>query len=59
MKHFPTHVLRMGVQKLKLRCRVELFAENGGELIEYFYIQFVDLILKKKRKIFCLHLFLF
>jgi hypothetical protein len=31
---FPnTHVSHMGVQKLKLRCRVELCAENGEELI--------------------------
>jgi hypothetical protein len=31
MKNFPT---LMGVQKLKLRSRVELCEENGGELIE-------------------------
>jgi hypothetical protein len=29
-----THVLRIGVQKLKLRYRVELSTENGAELIE-------------------------
>jgi hypothetical protein len=37
---FPnTQVSHMGVQKFKLWCRVELCAENGEELIEYFYIQ--------------------
>jgi hypothetical protein len=39
VEFFNTHVSHMGVQKLKLRCRVELCAENGEEFIEYFYIQ--------------------
>jgi hypothetical protein len=45
MKNFPTFI--MGVQNLKLRCRVELCGENDGELIEYFYIQ-LSFDLKKK-----------
>jgi hypothetical protein len=46
---FPnTYVSRMGVQKLKLRCRVELCRENGGELIEYFYIQLAFNLKKQK-----------
>jgi hypothetical protein len=50
--------LCMGVQKLKLRCRVELCGENGGELIEYLYIQ-LSFDFFKKKYIFFLHFLLF
>jgi hypothetical protein len=44
MKNFPT---LMGVQKLKLRCRIEL--------IEYFYIQLsFDFFKKKVKYFFCI-----
>jgi hypothetical protein len=43
----------MGVQKLKLRCRVELCGDNGGELIEYFHIQLsFDFFQKKVKYVF-------
>jgi hypothetical protein len=52
----------MGVQKLKLRSRVELrvCGENDGELIEYFHIQLYLLIFfkKKVKYFFCIFFYI-
>jgi hypothetical protein len=49
MKKFPTLMYHARVfRSLNFDVGFELCAENGGELIEYFYIQLLSFDLKKK-----------